>query len=193
MIIGDYSAVLDACVLHPVWLKGALLWMAEEGLYRPLWSDLILDEWQASLARRFPDKNPEDFASERLLISQEFSEALVTIPASWSPPQPSLLPDPKDDHVLMAAICGKADAIVTANLRDFPVEIVRQFGIEVRHPDDFLLDVITLDPKRAVAALQNHRQSLTRSQPDAEHYVERARACHLIQTHAKLQEYLGVL
>ena len=53
MLIGRYTAVLDACVLHPAFLQGALLWLATERLYRPVWSDVILDEWQRSLEKRF--------------------------------------------------------------------------------------------------------------------------------------------
>jgi predicted nucleic acid-binding protein len=193
MIIGDYSAVLDACVLHPVWMKGALLWMAEEGLYRPLWSAQILDEWQISLARRFPDLAPEKLARQRELMIGGFEEALVSIPEELLKFPQDILPDPKDNHVLFAAICGRADAIVTTNLKDFPADIMRDFELEVRHPDDFLLDIITLDGKRAVAALQNHRNSLTKSNPNAVDYVERARVCQLIQTHAKLQDYIDVL
>jgi hypothetical protein len=39
MLIGRYSCVLDACVLHPAILMGSLLWLASERLYRPYWSD----------------------------------------------------------------------------------------------------------------------------------------------------------
>ena len=39
-----YSAFLDACVLVPIALADTLLRLAEAGLYRPLWSDRVLDE-----------------------------------------------------------------------------------------------------------------------------------------------------
>ena len=42
-------AVLDANVLYPFQLRNLLLWLAQEGLYEPLWSELILDEIQRNL------------------------------------------------------------------------------------------------------------------------------------------------
>lgn len=60
MLIGRYSCVLDACVLHPAILMGSLLWLASERLYRPFWSDMIWDEWQRSLEKRF-GTTPEQF------------------------------------------------------------------------------------------------------------------------------------
>jgi hypothetical protein len=44
-----YAAILDACVLVPIALADTLLRIAEKGLYRPLWSDRILDEAQAAI------------------------------------------------------------------------------------------------------------------------------------------------
>jgi hypothetical protein len=47
------------------------------------------------------------------------------------------LPDPGDRHVLAAAIRGRADVIVTRNLRDFPPDRLAPYGIEAQHPDTF--------------------------------------------------------
>lgn len=46
------------------------------------------------------------------------------------------LPDPKDEMVLEAAVNGRADAIVTFNMRDFGPS--SRFGIEVLPPSEAL-------------------------------------------------------
>lgn len=57
-----------------------------------------------------------------------------------------VMPDPDDRHVLAAAIAGHADAIVTSNLKDFPKKILASHGIEVQHPDDFIMNQLELQP-----------------------------------------------
>lgn len=50
------------------------------------------------------------------------------------------LPDPDDRHVLAAAVKAHAEVLVTFNGKDFPAEALAPWGVEAKHPDDFLLD-----------------------------------------------------
>lgn len=56
--------------------------------------------------------------------------------------------DKKDRHVLAAADYSPAQTLVTFNLKDFPDSSTIPLGIEIKHPDDFLLDVFDLAPGR---------------------------------------------
>jgi hypothetical protein len=49
--------------------------------------------------------------------------------------------DPKDRHVLAAAVTAGADSIITCNLRDFPRAACQSHGMVTEHPDTFLLDL----------------------------------------------------
>jgi hypothetical protein len=61
--------------------------------------------------------------------------------------------DPKDRHVLAAAVMIDAEYIVTANLRDFPAYALEPYAIDALHPDDFLCDLLDAEPERLVEVI----------------------------------------
>lgn len=65
------------------------------------------------------------------------------------------LPDENDRHVMAVAIRSNADLIVTNNLKDFTVDSLLEFNLEVKSPDDFLTDIIDLNSQQAVAAFKS--------------------------------------
>ncbi len=152
------SAVLDTCVLVPSRLRDLLLELARTGLYRPLWSEEILIELRDTLselgARRGVEA-AETHANVAWLLDRmraSFADACVS---GWEQHQRSVtLPDPKDHHVVAAAIAGRADLIVTNNHKDFPTNQLPD-GLDIRSPDDFLCDLHDVDPASTRAALDN--------------------------------------
>lgn len=152
------GVVLDACVLVPVSLCDTLLRLAEHGLYRPFWSDKILSEAQYTLEVVHREIDPRKFESRLRDMNTAFPEALVV---GWESLAPALkLPDPGDRHVLAAAIRCQAEAIVTANLRDFPSEALKPLGLRAVHPDDFLLEQLDLDPGAVGQAIREQADAL---------------------------------
>lgn len=127
--------LLDACTLVPIRLASCLLALAEAEALTPLWPDRILDEVERNLpslkgvtaeaARRRVAGMRDAFDDEASVVGYE---ALV----------PFLTCDPKDRHVLAAAIVGGADVLLTFNLKDFPAASVGPHAVEVQHPDAFL-------------------------------------------------------
>src|SRR5690242_4361969 len=126
------TAVLDACVLVPIVLADTLLRSAERDLFRPRWTEQILSEVQ----RNIPHSLDDVAAARRVMVMRQFfPEAMVT---GHEPLINAMRNHPKDRHVLAAAVVVDADAIITANIRDFPTNALAPHAIEVLHPDDFL-------------------------------------------------------
>jgi predicted nucleic acid-binding protein len=149
-----YTALLDANVLYPATLRDLLLSLARDGLYHARWSERIQDEWVRSLLARRPDLEAAALHRTCELMAKAVPDSVVQ---GWQPIEPGLtgLPDADDRHVLAAAICGHADAIVTFNLSDFPAEA--PFGVQAQHPDDFLLNQLDLNPIAALKSIKAMR------------------------------------
>lgn len=152
-----FSAQLDTCVLYPSHLRDVLLQIAQNGVYRALWSSEILDELARTLKARHlgrgHDERTVDAYVQRLLaqMTTAFPDALVE---NWSALVSTVtLPDPDDRHVVAAAIVGRADVIVTQNLRDFPADALPT-PLLVQSADVFLLDSLDLHPDAVLAAVR---------------------------------------
>lgn len=142
-----FFAVLDACVLYPYSLRDTLLRFAERGFYAPLWSDRILDEVERSIVRG--GVAPRSAARMRAMMMEAFEGACVPEEAIKAI-EHSMTNGRDDRHVLAAAVTSEAEVVVTANLRDFPERCAEPHGLEVQHPDEFLVNLLDLD--RALAA-----------------------------------------
>lgn len=145
-----FSVVLDACVLVPHPLFDTLLRLADAGLYRPLWSEEILTEVRRTLVSKLA---LEDEKARRRVsrMRAAFPDAMVS---GHEPLVSQMTNDPKDRHVLAAAVRAGASAIVTANIKDFPAEAVSPYEIEVVHPDSFLMDQLDLGPSLVIGSLR---------------------------------------
>jgi hypothetical protein len=157
-----YTALLDACVLVPIALADTLLRVAERELYRPLWSDRILTETAEAILEIHPDVDPDLVTKRFAAMNDTFEDACVQ---GWEHLEAAVtLPDPDDCHVVAAAMRGKADTIVTANLRDFPDDVLAPLDIAIVDPDAFLLDQLDLAP-RVVLEVLREQADYTRNPP----------------------------
>ena len=129
-------------MLLPVSLADALLRAAEAELYRPAWSPSVLDEVRRAFVRVHPDLPPSRIDARLRAADRQFPDASAR---GYEPLVTTLeLPDPDDRHVVAAALVAGADAIVTANLSDFPAASLELLGLHAVSPDDFLLDLLDL-------------------------------------------------
>jgi hypothetical protein len=182
------TAFYDASVLYPSELRNLLMHLALTGLFRARWSAAVHQEWIGALLRRRPDLSRERLERTRMLMDLHASDALVTGYEDLI--EDLQLPDPNDRHVLAAAIRGRADVIVTANLRDFPADVLGQFGIEPQHPDEFILCLLELAPELVAAAARDHRESLKNPPKTVEQYLAALKAQGLTQTGSALRKLM---
>jgi len=128
--------LLDACVIYPSVMREVLLGAAKQGQFTPLWSSRILEEWRHSAQRNGvgPMAN-----IEIALVRAGWPQAEIAPDAALE--ARLVLPDRHDRHVLAAAISGKAEVLLTRNLKDFPTKVLPRHNILLREPDGFLLEM----------------------------------------------------
>lgn len=127
------KVLIDACVLYPTVMREVVLGVAEAGMFEPLWSERLLEEWRRAAQRNGPIDQAE----------VEILDAKIRFPKASVAPAPGIearlwLPDPNDIHALASAIAGSADILLTLNNKDFPKNILAEEGVSRAGPDAFL-------------------------------------------------------
>ena len=113
-----FPAFLDTCTLYGAYLCDSLLRLAESGTYRPLWSADVLDELERVLVAHGLAADAVDAVKYRISeMRRAFPNAEVR---GYENIVETMTCDPKDRHVLAAAIRSDAAVLVTFNLDDFP-------------------------------------------------------------------------
>jgi predicted nucleic acid-binding protein len=144
-----FPSFLDTCTLYGSYVADTVLRIAETGAFQPMWSAEVLVELERALVKNAgltqPKAQRRTAAMRRGFPDAEISgyEALID----------AMTCDPKDRHVLAAAVVANAEVLVTFNLKDFPRASTEQYGIEVVHPDEFLQDQLDLYPGPVVRSL----------------------------------------
>ncbi|THD84263.1 PIN domain-containing protein [Aliigemmobacter aestuarii] len=158
------KAVLDACVIYPTVLREILLGVAEAGLFTPLWSDRILEEWRRASVKLGPAAVLEAEAAATVMRAR-FPQAIVR--ARPDIEARLVLPDDNDLHVLAVAVAAGADAIVTFNAQDFPRHVLAAEGIDRRDPDGFLWELWSDDPEAVGSVVARvHRRAVELARQD---------------------------
>ncbi len=157
------KALLDACVLYPTVMRQMLLGAAEAGLYTPLWSARILEEWARAVARLG--------SADEVIARGDIAQMRARWPMAEVTPPDSLirrlhLPDVNDIHVLAAAITGSADVIVTQNAADFPRGLLAEEGVRREDADQFLRGLHSGAPDTVAAVAELVRAEAERLSGD---------------------------
>ena len=185
------TVIYDACVLYPAPLRSFLMYLAITDLYRARWSNRIHEEWMRNVVKDHADIPREKVERIRDLMDLHVRDGLVTGYESLI--DRLTLPDPDDRHVLAAAIHCGADMIVTFNLKDFPKDVLNPYGIEARHPDEFLAYQLEVAPEVLCSAAKRQRVSLKNPPMNVEEYLAALERQRLPQTVSILREFAGII
>jgi predicted nucleic acid-binding protein len=141
-------------------IADTLLRLAERDppFFTPKWSIEILEETHRTLLKF---GYSAEQAKRRIDVMREaFPEALVS---GHDVLIGAMRNDPKDRHVLAAAVRANADCIVSDNKKHFPQSILDPFELECLTAEDFLAEQYQLDPDAFIGLLTEQAGNTGRS------------------------------
>ena len=178
-------------MLYPAPLRDLLIELAAAGLFRAKWTSKIHEEWIVALLKQRPDLERAKLERTRDLMNDAVPDCLIE---DYEELIPSIsCPDRDDRHLIAAAIKGHCPAIVTLNVRDFPLESVSPYNIEIQHPDNFIIRLLEMDEEAVLSAARTCRERLRKPPLSAESYLEALARCSLPLTVAKLAKFESMI
>ncbi len=186
------AVLLDASVLYSAPVRDTILRLGHPdlGLYQPRWSARILDEFTQALIKK---GRMTSTTVEKVLaaLARSFPEASVLVPGHI---EAGMTNDPKDRHVLAAAVAAQAEILVTFNLRHFRPEDCEPHRVNVMHPDEFLVSVYDSVPDTVLQTVAQQAADLVSprvSLGDLIGYLEKANVAEFSHRIAREVEALG--
>jgi predicted nucleic acid-binding protein len=144
------TVFLDTNALYGSDFADTLLSLADERVFKPKWSADVLSELRRNLVQKAGISGSN--ADRRIKQMQRaFPAAEVK---GYEDLIAKMTNDPKDRHVLAAAVKSGARELVTFNLKDFPPQSTRPHGVRIVHPDDFLRSQLSSNPRGVLKALE---------------------------------------
>lgn len=185
------TVVFDACVLYPAPLRSFLMYLAVSGLFKARWSEQIHEEWMRNVVEDHPDITRSQVERVRDLMNAHVEDSIVTEFERLI--SRLVLPDPNDRHVLAAAIKCHADLILTYNLKDFPDQVLKPYGVRAIHPDEFLLSHLQDAPLVVCASANRQRSSLKNPPMSSLEFLDVLERHRLPKTVAALRTYVQLI
>ena len=150
----------DTNALVPAALRDILIELALDDLIRLHWSPEVMAELREVLsARRGAVLSRVD--SMLAAMNTALPQASVTPLAEHD--FLARLPDPDDEHVLLAALNARCPIILTFNLKDFPAAVLgsEDQGLQAMHPDAFLVHMLTTQAAPVLLVIKRILSGLT--------------------------------
>lgn len=172
--------------------RNIVLSLAQAELFRPRWSERIMDETEGAIAKIIVKQGLDDASRKAKLQRQAMEVAFEDAKIfDYESHEASVigLPDQDDAHVIAVAIKTKASIIVTDNLKDFPAKFLEPFEIEAKSADDFIADAIDLNLPLSLASIKSMRARFQRPEFTVEKLLIRMEEVGFPQTADILHEH----
>ncbi len=153
--------VLDPSALHPAPVRDLLLRVACAGLCEARVSPQIVDLYVADRLGERPELPAAAFAPTRALLTGGLPDLVVDAPPALL--ESVTLCDERQRAPLAAALLTDAELILTRTPEAYDQETLALFGVEARHPDEFLLELVGRAPTKLFAIVSHQARAL----PDA--------------------------
>jgi predicted nucleic acid-binding protein len=160
-------AIVDANVLYSAVLRDLFIWLAINKTYQAHWTDQIQQEWMRNLLANRTDIQQNALERTQMLMNRALPSALLEHVQELD----LQLPDPKDVHVLAAAIKSSATHIVTNNLRHFPTASLKPHGIIALSPNDFVMHLTQINPLLVTKAVKMQHANLKHPSLNLEEFL----------------------
>lgn len=170
----DFRICIDACVLANSGVCDLLLRLSETPrLICPVFSDEILEEVRrvhaGKLKKPWPPHLVEYWQQQ---VREHFPEAIVE---GYEHLIPIIkMKDPDDRHVLAAAVWGRAELIVTFNLKDFRDKDLEAWKIRALHPQEYLTTLYEMSPDVVLSKIYAMAQKAKREPVDVLKMLQRS-------------------
>lgn len=139
-------------------MRDTLLRVAEIELYDPYWSERILAEVTGNLIL---DRRATEEQASNLTNAMRGAFDSATVPEdAIAQLESAMANDPKDCHVLAAAVASDAQAVVTLNLKHFPNAVCEPLAIELL-PRQLPARPLQSRQRRVLAVLERQAATLT--------------------------------
>jgi predicted nucleic acid-binding protein len=143
---------VDTNVLFPFSVMDLMLALTEDGVHEVLWTQALLAEWERVIVRA-ERRSAASAAAITAAIREYFADSEVLEHAYVHLIDQMPGKDPDDRVHMAAAVAGRAAAIVTWNLADFPAEALASHGVRVCTPDEYLCDLLDTWPNEVLATV----------------------------------------
>lgn len=164
--------VADANILFSCTLRDYVLYADDAGAIEVRWSPEILAEMSRNLrAKRGLTREQTDRLEE--LMNAFLDDALIEVSAEDEAAVEVVDMDPKDRHVLAAALSADADIVLTDNVKHFPREWMTQRRIGLLTSAEFFVRMLDETPEAMRVAHERTVASTPKSEDQVLDVLER--------------------